>query len=788
MMSSHKRAEQAILGSMLIGDPSREIRVEAVDLRRLHRPLFNAMRRIIARGERPNETNIPDELKTVRSNSLEKLGGFPYLAELAIIAEDEANVEGGGHGWNVCEAMIRKDASDQRIAESVTPEMPLDGHVPATEEPPDEDGEDNGSGEPEWDAPHPAEHGDEEVPQRRPPGQIRVGGKIKAKLKNAPVPDGSVFPCGWTVDRVGRLCKIDESEDGEGALRPMCTRPLLISSLDFDVHERVYFLTITWPRKRDKRWDECNVRRDVVASSNKIPQLAAHGAPATSTNAKRLVWWFEVFEEANAKIIPERRVSQTIGWHTENHDLQGFLLGEEWIGEESRAIYNVSKEGVEQMSGALHARGDEELERSTIHSAMNFPMIAAVVGASLSAPLLRVLGCPGYVLSLSGQTSTGKTSAMRVGAAIWGCPDERESDSTLQTWDASKKWILRTASHLDGIPLLLDDTQRADGPRTVQSILYGVPSGRGRGLASRTESGTRRIASSRTVLISSGEIPILESSQAGGTRARVLELWGQPWGKFSTDTGRLIRSIQWQLDENYGHTAKRWVAFVLRNEKSWRRWRDQYRERAIKIADKFASKNTMYAAVTGRLAEYIAAIEVALLLAMKEGIITGPPDTVVKVVRHIVKNAVREAEDRDMPTEALQYVMDVAASRQSEFWVKGATYGDRSKQPTRGWLGRWDRGEGLIMWINQAIRHVLKEGDFAAEGVLRAWNERGWIKPGSGGKLTQPQLVGEKTVRVIQIKSDKVLKVCGFDPFDEDPEQEDLHLEGGNLHPDYTEV
>ena len=607
------------------------------------------------------------------------------------------------------------------------------------------------------------EHTDADAPARDP-DEIPTGDPVSEYIKGAPIPDSAVMPANWDVDPKGNLCRLREKthEDGGKGVESIvvANSPIFIVSRDLDVETQTYSMEITWRDRQTQRWRKCTAPRGTLAQARKVADIAEFGAPATSANARDLVYWFSAYEEINAPSTPQRKTSNRIGWHAEGIEIQGYLFGNDWIGGVS-AIHQSSEGGIAQFARAMRPRGEAGPEQSALSISMRFPAVGAVIGAAFATPLLKAVGCPGFVVSLSGQTSTGKTSAMRVAAAIYGCPDEREGDSVLQTWDATRTWIERVSTSLDGLPLLLDDTQRAKDARMVSQVLYDVPSGRARGRAT-AGGNTKEVQASRGLIISSGEIPILESSQHGGTRARVVELWGQPWGPFSADTGKVIQELQWSIMDNHGHSGRRWIEYLVRQRKMWPRWKDRYREKYREISEVLRERHDdKSAAVIGRLAEYIAVIDAALRLAHKAGILDTQPEVIDAVTEHIMDHAIREAVSKDSPTEALQYVLDTVTSRRADMW--GSHMTESHDAPHAGWLGRWDQTGSTIGLFPQLLRALLDKGGWPAEGVIRAWRERGWLDT-QKNQLAKTQRLAGTPSRLIVIRVAAIVEALDIDP------------------------
>ncbi|WP_410501090.1 DUF927 domain-containing protein [Escherichia coli] len=78
---------------------------------------------------------------------------------------------------------------------------------------------------------------------------------------------------------------------------------------------------------------------------------------------------------------------------------------------------------------------------------------------------------------MKGSTSTGKTTALKVAASVWG------TNQLVNEFNATKVSVERKAAFLNSFPLLLDDSRKAD-ERLLQSFVYTFSGGRSKGRGS----------------------------------------------------------------------------------------------------------------------------------------------------------------------------------------------------------------------------------------------------------------------------------------------------------------
>ncbi len=124
------------------------------------------------------------------------------------------------------------------------------------------------------------------------------------------------------------------------------------------------------------------------------------------------------------------------------------------------------------------------------------------ISTALAAPLLEVTGMESGGFHFRGDSSTGKTTALRVAASVWGGPEY------LQRWRATDNGLEALAAQHSDCLLVLDEISQVD-PRAVGDVAYMLANGSGKARAGRTGA-IRDTASWRLLFISSGEAGLAE--------------------------------------------------------------------------------------------------------------------------------------------------------------------------------------------------------------------------------------------------------------------------------------
>ena len=584
--------------------------------------------------------------------------------------------------------------------------------------------------------------------------------RVRSALDDAPVPEDAVVPMGWRLGpfAVAReRTTTDESGAATNSLEVIAPAPVVIAGRLANVNDGTEAMRLAW--RRDSMWRQATINRDVIANARELVKVSGLGLPVTSGTSGDLVKYLAAYESVNLADMPRARVSHQLGWQGEQGS-EGFLWGRTLIkpdGSEAIEIdldsiapsdwqddwlaFRGDGDGDEQLAEGFVAVGSFEDWRNAVAVIADYPSVLIALYASLAAPLLEILGCQNFVVDWSHMTSTGKTTVLRLAASAWGSPDERTSAAAMQTWDVTRVWLERAAATLHSIPLILDDTKRARKADFVAQTIYDIVSGRGRGRGSPL--GTRRTLTWRTVLLSSGEQRITDFSQDGGTRPRVLELWGVPFGRTDQQTGAVVQRLNVMILQHFGHAGPRFVQYLLKHRDQWPRWREELRQTQNVFLDKAADNP-----FAGRIAEPMAVLTIteALACAALE-LPWGFRDT----ANGLWESLAGEASEADRSIAALDYVMSWAVGHQDHFYGRSG-----EDMPNGGWVGRWDAEAWTwIGFLPDRLSAVLDAGQFDTESTIRLWRDRGWLLLMPDGRRYQAR-VGGVSCRLVAIRRDAI--------------------------------
>lgn len=165
----------------------------------------------------------------------------------------------------------------------------------------------------------------------------------------------------------------------------------------------------------------------------------------------------------------------------------------------------------------------------------------------------------GIVYSLTGQSSSGKTTAAMLAGSIAG--NVNKGDNTLFcSWNATKVGVENIMSSNFGIPVIFDELSTST-ISNLTNLLYSISEGQGRERADKNGN-TREKFNSGTSIISTGEYSIFSNSAKNdGLRVRIIEI-----NEAITSSSSNSDAIKKVVRKNYGHVLPIISEYLLNNE------------------------------------------------------------------------------------------------------------------------------------------------------------------------------------------------------------------------------
>lgn len=194
-----------------------------------------------------------------------------------------------------------------------------------------------------------------------------------------------------------------------------------------------------------------------------------------------------------------------IGWHG-----RAFVLPHETIGDDTERIV-FQTENAQENTFRVKGTPEQWAQRIAAPCAGNSRLVFALACA-FAGPLLRPAGVESGGFHFRGDSSSGKTTALKVAASVYGGP------SYLQRWRTTDNALEAIAAqHCDGL-LILDELAQVD-PKTAGECAYMLANEQSKARATRTGTPRARL-SWRLLFLSAGELGLADHMAEGMKRAR----------------------------------------------------------------------------------------------------------------------------------------------------------------------------------------------------------------------------------------------------------------------------
>lgn len=199
------------------------------------------------------------------------------------------------------------------------------------------------------------------------------------------------------------------------------------------------------------------------------------------------------------------------------------------------------------------------------HVIGNVELEFAIV-SGLSATLLgyigEALGLDSIIIHLVGNSTTGKSTALKLAISSFGCPQVTNNE-LYGTYNATENALIKKMGGLKGIPYALDEISMSES-KNFTKFVYSLANGADKERLNK-DSKLMEQESWLTTILSNGEKSITRSSNKNaGVQVRVIEAENFTWTK-SSQHAEAINSV---ILNNYGHLAIEFAKYLLNQDKT----------------------------------------------------------------------------------------------------------------------------------------------------------------------------------------------------------------------------
>lgn len=476
--------------------------------------------------------------------------------------------------------------------------------------------------------------------------------------------------------------------------------------------------------RKGKQWRKVIAEKGVLASANKILELANVGVAVTSESAKHLVQYFYDLESLNYERIPEKNSVSRLGWIED----EGFSPYVEELVFDGDANFRTFFESVKK-------RGSMEKWLGMARGIRQKSVFARVILASAFASVLvKPLGGLPFFVHLWGGTESGKTVGLMLAASVWANP---EIGRFIHTFNSTAVGREKSAAFVNSLPLILDELQIVKDKREFDKDIYMLSEGAGRTRGTKS-GGVDKTPTWANCILTSGEMPITGAGSGGGAVNRIIEIECRE--KLFEDP----RGVADTVRKNYGFAGRAFVEH-LQQYGAMERAADLFKRYSVQLSEgDTTEKQAMAAALV------LTADNLATEWIFKD----GRALTAGEIGEFLRTKASVSAHER-----GYQYLCETISQNANKFLGGDA--------PVSDVWGRLEDDDTAIV-IRKVFDSICADGGYNAQALLS------WLAQNNYLQTSKPHLT--KTVRINNIPTRCVvlrlpqLENDDFEPLDYIPD------------------
>lgn len=293
-----------------------------------------------------------------------------------------------------------------------------------------------------------------------------------------------------------------------------------------------------------------------VTSSQKDFETLLIGQGILPDNMKYMRAYMSSYLQELQNNVKMQRLYDSLGWK----DDVNFVLGRRIFTPDTVLHAGLSRVVPGPVVEGLRAKGDINVWINTV-SKLTRPGLEAHLFAfctGYASPLLSITGFDGCLLSMLGESNSGKTLSARMALSIYGEFKLLQSGAT-DTMNARMERLNAMAN----LPVYIDEITNID-PKQLSNLVYMLSQGRGREKL-RSDSTTRSAAHWSAIAMSSSNRSLYTILAQGkddseAEMMRVLEITVPKLSWYESEMTEIFETIR----ENYGLAGEHYIQHVVR--------------------------------------------------------------------------------------------------------------------------------------------------------------------------------------------------------------------------------
>ncbi|NOR85102.1 DUF927 domain-containing protein [archaeon] len=340
-----------------------------------------------------------------------------------------------------------------------------------------------------------------------------------------------------------------KTETVEDIYQIICYQPTWLNNCFIDPLTKLHYVELCYMYRNDVITQIVS-QKDVLTTTG-LKGLTAAGLNVPESKTRTLSDYFATYI-SKSETLCERPIHSRFGWV---FDDDSFVIGNKNISTNGTTEAYLTQDVALETIDALEPNGTIAGWVEATQGLLQYDNVRFVCYAVTTSLILKVLGGASFVVELVGDTSLGKTITAQLAMSIFGNPKKLKLATS-----ATKVFIERTCTTCSDLPIFLDETSMMQS-EVLTEISYMIANERSRGRGKK-EGGVEKVSTWKTVLLTTGEVPLLSLRSLGGQDVRTVSIYG---GVGAHDPEN-VEKYKDQMTKNCGQIAPLIIKKILENK------------------------------------------------------------------------------------------------------------------------------------------------------------------------------------------------------------------------------
>ena len=347
---------------------------------------------------------------------------------------------------------------------------------------------------------------------------------------------------------------------------------------------------------------------------------------------------------------------------------------------------------------------------------LGYPPLELILSIGLSAVVLGYVGeelsLDTQIVHLYGNSTTGKSTALKLAISLFGYPDVKKS-GLFSTYNATENALIKQLEGIKGDPFAFDEISMSK-TKNFTDMIYKISNGVDKARLNKNSEQVKK-EPWLTTIMSNGEKSLIGSANKNaGIHVRVLEIENIVWTKNSQHSEK-INSI---ILENYGHLGFEFATYVMNLGKN--QIKNEYKKTISKLKSLFKNKG-IKDNFSDRRINKIAIIILTMRLFENMLNIKMNKSGVLKIIVDVEKNSIKQ---RNFDKSFIEFFKEYISANASKF------SNDNNIDTIRDYIGNKKKKNGYLELEILPIKfeEIVTEGGFEDyKVVLKELKKSGYL-------------------------------------------------------------